>query len=259
MDENLAEQVALLLESTITLQRTLAHVVAQLPPNTKYLPNLSDLNLNTPASAQASVLAPGVPIPSRGWQKDHPPKQRVLAEAKARLMNDGWADCDDTDMHAARLTDAMLRMGMEDMDNFMTEPGDCYSLRMCLDPISFPPSLTLSSAGFLQMLVVPSVAVGLFAVYYVSASVRSPLYALLFDIKQFDDNDFRGLRVQLWTPFTLGTHHLVNYLFIFVINPIRKLVRKWHTPSPKVLEPVPLRPELRNDLADSEKTSDITP
>ncbi|KAG8731623.1 hypothetical protein FRC11_003263, partial [Ceratobasidium sp. 423] len=93
--------------------------------------------------------------------------------------------------------------------------------------------------------VAPSVAVGLFAIYYISASVRSPLYALLFDIKQFDDNDFRRPRVRVWTPFTLGTHHLVNYLFILVINPIRKLVGRLHTPNPEALEPAPQRPELR--------------
>ncbi|KAF8751232.1 hypothetical protein RHS01_08705 [Rhizoctonia solani] len=106
--------------------------------------------------------------------------------------------------------------------------------------------------------VVPSLALGLFILYYVSATVRSPLYALLFDIRQFDDKDFRGLRVQIWqvvlTPFTLGTHHLVNYLFILVINPIRKAVRKWNARNSELLEPKPQRPQLRDDLPDSEKT-----
>ncbi|KAG8725695.1 hypothetical protein FRC11_001679, partial [Ceratobasidium sp. 423] len=109
MDEHLADQVASLLESTAALHRTLTQVLSQLPANTKHLPNLSGLNLNTPASAQTSILAPGAPIPSRGWQKDHSPRQRVMAEAKSRFMKDGWTDCDDTDMHAARLTEAMLR------------------------------------------------------------------------------------------------------------------------------------------------------
>ncbi|CAE6537273.1 unnamed protein product [Rhizoctonia solani] len=338
MDEHLADQVASLLESTAALHRTLAQVLSQLPANPKHLPNLSDLNLNTPASAQASILAPGVPIPSRGWQKDHSPRQRVMEEAKSRLMKDGWADCDDTNMHAERLTEAMLRMGMEDMDNFMTEASrlncsnmaisatlvsaivatfmsETYSdaetvhmrvvnglwflslfmslavatlcmlvsewltwstsqelrdlsllyrlIRTALRSLFMHLSIFLFFAGLLVLMwnestvavcLVPSVAVGLFAIYYVSASVRSPVYALLFDIKQFDDNDFRGLRVQIWTPFTLGTHHLLNYLFILVINPIRKLVRKWHSPNPEVFEPIPQRPELRNDLPDSEKT-----
>ncbi|KAF8698305.1 hypothetical protein RHS03_07622, partial [Rhizoctonia solani] len=145
MDDRLADQLSSLLESTASLQRTLAHVISQLPvvPAKQHIPSMSDLNLQTPASAQASILAPGVPIPSRGWQKDHSPKQRVMAEARSRLMKDGWPDCDDTDMHAGRLTEAMLRvssinlenlffgllrgkdsqMGMEDMDNFMTEVG----------------------------------------------------------------------------------------------------------------------------------------
>ncbi|KAH7323344.1 hypothetical protein B0J17DRAFT_723343 [Rhizoctonia solani] len=326
MDEHLADQVASLLESTTALHRALSQVISQLPSNPKHLPNLSDLNLNTPASAQASILAPGVPIPSRGWQRDHSPKQRILADAKGRLMKDGWQDSDDTDMHAARLTDAMLRMGMEDMDNFMTEAtlvsaivatfmSETYGnietihmqivnglwflslfmslatatlcmlvsewltwstsqelrdlsllyrlIRTAFRSLFMHLSIFLFFAGLLVLMwnestmavcVVPSVAVGLFTLYYVSASVRSPLYALLFDIKQFDDNDFRGLRVQIWTPFTLGTHHLLNYLFITVINPIRKLVRKWHTRSPEVLEPTPQRPELRGDLPDSEKT-----
>ncbi|CAE6377864.1 unnamed protein product [Rhizoctonia solani] len=125
MDDRLADQLSSLLESTASLQRTLAHVISQLPvvPAKQHIPSMSDLNLQTPASAQASILAPGVPIPSRGWQKDHSPKQRVMAEARSRLMKDGWPDCDDTNMHAGRLTEAMLRMGMEDMDNFMTEVG----------------------------------------------------------------------------------------------------------------------------------------
>ncbi|CAE6488610.1 unnamed protein product [Rhizoctonia solani] len=379
MDEHLADQVASLLESTAALHRALSQVISQLPSNPRHLPNLSDLNLNTPASAQASILAPGVPIPSRGWQKDHSPKQRILVEAKGRLLKDGWQDSDDTDMHAARLTDAMLRMGMEDMDNFMTEVctvhfshikrrapkgssliwggfavelfeyghlrefsfhtfviscnklsrvqatlvsaivatfmSETYGnietmhmqivnglwflslfmslatatlcmlvsewltwstsqelrdlsllyrlIRTAFRSLFMHLSIFLFFAGLLVLMwnestmavcVVPSVAVGLFTLYYVSASIRSPLYALLFDIKQFDDNDFRGLRVQIWTPFTLGTHHLLNYLFIAVINPMRKLVRKWHTPSPEVLEPIPQRPELRGDIPDSEKT-----
>jgi hypothetical protein len=118
MDDQLAEQVASLLESTAALQRTLAHVLSQLPPK-QHLPSLSDLNLHTPASAQASIIAPGVPIPSRGWQKDHSPRQRVAAEAKSRLIKDGWSDCDDTDIHAARLTEAMLRVSA-------TQPSAIY-------------------------------------------------------------------------------------------------------------------------------------
>ncbi|CCO32784.1 hypothetical protein BN14_06847 [Rhizoctonia solani AG-1 IB] len=279
MDEQLAEQVASLLESTAALQRTLAHVLSQLPPK-QHLPSLSDLNLHTPASAQASIIAPGVPIPSRGWQKDHSPRQRVAAEAKSRLMKDGWSDCDDTDIHAARLTEAMLRMGMEDMDNFMTEMlvsewltwstsqelrdlSLLYRLiRTAFRSLFMHLSIFLFFAGLLVLMwnestmavcAVPSVAVGLFVVYYVSATVRSPIYSLLFDIRQFDDKDFRGLRVQIWTPFTLGTHHLINYLFIAVINPIRKLVRRWNARRPEVLEPEPQRPQLPDDLPDSEK------
>ncbi|CAE6430285.1 unnamed protein product [Rhizoctonia solani] len=121
MDQHLADQVASLLESTAALHRTLTHVVSQLPAHHSQLPSSSDLNLTTPASAQASILAPGVPIPSRGWQKNHSPRQRVVADTKARLEKDGWPDCEDTDVHAARLSEAMLRMGMEDMDNFATE------------------------------------------------------------------------------------------------------------------------------------------
>ncbi|CAE6451288.1 unnamed protein product [Rhizoctonia solani] len=337
MDDQLADQVISLLESTAALQRTLAHVISQLPQK-QHLSSLSDLNLHTPASAQASILAPGVPIPSRGWQKDHSPRQRVMAEAKSRLLKDGWPDCDDTDTHAARLTEAMLRMGMEDMDNFMTEASrlncsnmaisatlvsaivatfmsETYSntetlhmrvvnglwflslflslatattcmlvsewltwstsqelrdlsllyrlIRTAFRSLFMHLSIFLFFAGLLVLMwnestaavcVVPSVAVSLFVVYYVSATVRSPLYALLFDIRQFDDKDFRGLRVQIWTPFTLGTHHLINYLFISVINPIRKLVRKWNARNPGVLEPEPQRPQLRDDLPDSEKT-----
>ncbi|CAE6432710.1 unnamed protein product [Rhizoctonia solani] len=351
MDDQLAEQVASLLESTAALQRTLAHVLSQLPPK-QHLPSLSDLNLHTPASAQASIIAPGVPIPSRGWQKDHSPRQRVAAEAKSRLMRDGWSDCDDTDIHAARLTEAMLRMGMEDMDNFMTEVcaaflsskeellktglmrqgvetelfeygnlpivatfmSETYSstetlhmrvvnglwflslflslatattcmlvsewltwstsqelrdlsllyrlIRTAFRSLFMHLSIFLFFAGLLVLMwnestmavcAVPSVAVGLFVVYYVSATVRSPLYSLLFDIRQFDDKDFRGLRVQIWTPFTLGTHHLINYLFVAVINPIRKLVRRWNARRPEVLEPEPQRPQLPDDLPDSEK------
>ncbi|CAE6403870.1 unnamed protein product [Rhizoctonia solani] len=327
MDEHLADQVASLLESTAALHRTLAHVVSQLPAHQR---SLSDLNLTTPASAQASILAPGVPIPSRGWQKDHSPRQRVVADAKARLMKDGWPDCEDTDAHAARLSEAMLRMGMEDMDNFATEASrlncsnmaisatlvsaivatfmsETYSdietmhmrvvnglwflslflslatatlcmlvsewltwstsqelrdlsllyrlIRTALRSLLMHLSIFLFFAGLLVLMwnestmavcVVPSVAVALFTLYYVSATVRSPLFAILFDIKEFDDNDFRGLRVQIWTPFTLGTHHFVNYIFVFVVNPIRNL--------PEVLEPIPQRPELRDDGPDSEKT-----
>ncbi|CAE6470385.1 unnamed protein product [Rhizoctonia solani] len=312
MDQHLADQVASLLESTAALHRTLTHVVSQLPAHHSQLPSSSDLNLTTPASAQASILAPGVPIPSRGWQKNHSPRQRVVADTKARLEKDGWPDCEDTDVHAARLSEAMLRMGMEDMDNFATEAtlvsaivatfmSETYSntesmhmqvvnglwflslflslatatlcmlvsewltwstsqelrdlsllyrlIRTALRSLLMHLSIFLFFAGLLVLMwnestmavcVVPSVAVGLFTLYYVSATVRSPLFALLFDIKEFDDNDFRGLRVQIWTPFTLGTHHFINYIFIF---------------GPQVLGPIPQRPELlRGDVLDSEKT-----
>jgi hypothetical protein len=116
----LADQVAALLESTALLQRTLAHVLSQVSaqqPGSRDRPytgghphSLSHIDLITPASAQASVLGPGVPIPSRGWQKDHSPKEKIIDRTKARLMKDGWPDCDDTDTHAARLSEAMLRV-----------------------------------------------------------------------------------------------------------------------------------------------------
>ncbi|QRV93507.1 transmembrane protein [Ceratobasidium sp. AG-Ba] len=108
------EQVSALLESSAQLQRTAAQLLAHVPRG-------SYVSLPAPQSAQPSVLGAGVPIPSQGWKKDHSPKDKILARTKARLMKDGWEDCEDTDMHAMRLTEAMLRLGMEDMDNFMTE------------------------------------------------------------------------------------------------------------------------------------------
>lgn len=64
-----------------------------------------------PASARTSILMPGAPIPPRGAQDDHSPRQRIVDSVKTRLFEDGWPDNDDTDMHARRLTEAMLRVG----------------------------------------------------------------------------------------------------------------------------------------------------
>ncbi|QRW21064.1 transmembrane protein [Rhizoctonia solani] len=340
MDDRLADQLSSLLESTASLQRTLAHVISQLPvvPAKQHIPSMSDLNLQTPASAQASILAPG----------------RVMAEARSRLMKDGWPDCDDTDMHAGRLTEAMLRvssinlenlffgllrgkdsqMGMEDMDNFMTEASrlncsnmaisatlvsaivatfmsETYSnvetlhmrvvnglwflslllslatatlcmlvsewltwstsqelrdlsllyrlIRTAFRSLFMHLSIFLFFAGLLVLMwnestvavcVVPSLALGLFILYYVSATVRSPLYSLLFDIRQFDDKDFRGLRdpIHAW-------HSPPGQLLVYSgYQSIRKAVRKWNARNSELLEPKPQRPQLRDDLPDSEKT-----
>jgi hypothetical protein len=50
-------------------------------------------------------------------------------------------------------------------------------------------------------------------VYYLSATVRSPLYSLLFDIRQFDDKDFRGLRVQIWYVFVSGLDPVLDDIY----------------------------------------------
>lgn len=116
---DMADQIAALLESTALLQRTAAQLLNQLTPHVAGAhqfaqpyanPQQSVVDLSVPASAQASVLGPGVPIPSRGWQKDHIPREKVIARTKVRLMKDSWPDCDDTDEHAARLSEAMLRV-----------------------------------------------------------------------------------------------------------------------------------------------------
>ncbi|CAE7139625.1 unnamed protein product [Rhizoctonia solani] len=291
MDEHLADQVASLLESTAALHRTLAQVVSQLPANPKHLPNLSDLNLTTPASAQASILAPGmgmedmdnftteVGTASRLNCSNMAISATLVSAIVATFMSETYSNTETVHMRVVNglwflslflsLATATLCMLVSEWLTWTTSQelrdiSVLYRLiRTAFRSLFMHLSIFLFFAGLLVLMwnestmdvcVVPSVAVGLFSVYYVSATVRSPLFALLFDIKQFDDNDFRGLRVQIWTPFTLGTHHLVNYIFIFVISPIRKLMRRWHTPNPEVLAPSFHRPELRGDLPDSEKT-----
>ncbi|QRV93502.1 transmembrane protein [Ceratobasidium sp. AG-Ba] len=125
---DLVNQIASLVESTAALQKSTAQLLSQLPPHLVVggpakltRPFSSHIDLTTPQSALPSTLAHGVPIPSRGWQQDHSPKKKIISETKARLMQDGWDDSEDTDMHAARLSEAMLRLGMEDIDNFTTE------------------------------------------------------------------------------------------------------------------------------------------
>jgi hypothetical protein len=114
---DLADQIATLLESTALLQRTAAQLLSQISPQSIGMggagftrPYSSHVSLQAPQSAQASVLGAGVPIPSRGWQKDHSPKEKIIERTKKRLMKDGWEDCNDTDEHATRLSEAMLRV-----------------------------------------------------------------------------------------------------------------------------------------------------
>ncbi|KAF8600989.1 hypothetical protein BDV93DRAFT_525040 [Ceratobasidium sp. AG-I] len=321
---DMADQIAALLESTALLQRTAAQLLSQMMPqgagthhyNQPYAPpEHSVLNLSAPASAQASILGPGVPIPSRGWQMDHSPRGKIIAGTKARLMKDGWPDCDDTDEHATRLSEAMLRLGMEDMDNFATEASrlNCSNMAisatlvsavvatfvantyndhesqhmrivnglwllslflslatatLCMlvsEWLTWSTSQELRDLSFLYLLVrtafrsllmhtsiflffaglmvlmwnestfsvciVPTLACVVFVVYYIIATLRAPFLAFFKDVRQFDDHDFRGLRVQIWTPFTLTSHHLFNYFFVIVVDPLKRLAR--HRAQPK--------------------------
>ncbi|QRV93493.1 hypothetical protein RhiJN_21511 [Ceratobasidium sp. AG-Ba] len=72
--------------------------------------------------------------------------------------------------------------------------------------------------------IIPTIFCGIFGIYYIAATIRAPLLSFFGGIRQFDAQDFRGLRVQIWTPFTLGTHHAFNYIFILIINPVRHLI-----------------------------------
>ncbi|QRV78724.1 transmembrane protein [Ceratobasidium sp. AG-Ba] len=111
--------------------------------------------------------------------------------------------------------------------------------------------------------IVPSIACALFVVYYVVATVRSPFLSFFQRVKQFDDNDFRGLRVQIWTPFTLGTHHTLNYFFLFVVHPLQTLVRYFNKPTPQSSDkPRPSRPVLRTQttvFSSTQKEPDAAP
>lgn len=334
-DLALSDQVAALLESTTLLQRKLAQVLSQISvqSNHPYAASQSQININAPASAQASILGPGVPIPSRGWQMDHSPKKKVFERTKLRLMKDGWPDCDDTDMHAWRLTDAMLRMGMEDMDNFATEASrlncsnmaisatlvsavvatfisETYSnndslhmrvvnslwllslllslatatlcmlvsewltwstsqelrdmsilyrlIRTAFRSLLMHTSIFLFFAGLMVLMwnespagvcIVPSIAVGLFIIYYVTASVRSSFVSFFGTVNQWDEHDFRGLRVQIWTPFSLGTWHTMNYTFMYVVNPFKRFIRSFSS-SEKVNHERQRRPTLNGDVSE---------
>ncbi|QRV78710.1 hypothetical protein RhiJN_06725 [Ceratobasidium sp. AG-Ba] len=72
--------------------------------------------------------------------------------------------------------------------------------------------------------IIPTIFCGIFGIYYIAATIRAPLLSFFGGIRQFDAQDFRGLRVQIWTPFTLGTHHAFNYIFVLIVGPIRHLI-----------------------------------
>ncbi|KAF8600988.1 hypothetical protein BDV93DRAFT_608370 [Ceratobasidium sp. AG-I] len=320
---DMADQIAALLESTAILQRTAAQLLSQLTPpgaeihhhSRPYASHQSVVDLQVPASAQASILGPGVPIPSRGWQKYHTPLEKVTARTKIRLMKDGWPDCGDTDQHAARLSEAMLRLGMEDMDNFATEASrlNCSNMAisatlvsavvatfvantynehesqhmrivnglwllslflslataaLCMlvsEWLTWSTSQELRDLSFLYRLVrtafrsllmhtsiflffaglmvlmwnestfsvciVPTLACVLFVIYYTIATLRAPFLTFFKDVRQWDNNDFRGLRVQIWTPFSLSSHHLINYTFMYIVNPLKGCVSAHENPG----------------------------
>ncbi|KAG8947501.1 hypothetical protein FRC04_010682 [Tulasnella sp. 424] len=59
-------------------------------------------------------------------------------------------------------------------------------------------------------------------VYYAAATLR-PVYLTGWKgIGQFDEVDARGLRVQVWTPFSVGTQRLANYIGAIVLLPLRR-------------------------------------
>lgn len=151
--DDLTAQLGALIDANIQMQRSCSVLLAQVTaqrqsqagPASRALYDHTALSRidsvpEVPQSARASILGAGVPIPHRPYRGD--PRLKVLASTKARLFKDGWPDCDDTDMHASRLTEAMLRvscsylaqtsrlitnlrkLGMEDLDNFMTEVGN---------------------------------------------------------------------------------------------------------------------------------------
>ncbi|KAG8877311.1 hypothetical protein FRB97_003544 [Tulasnella sp. 331] len=65
----------------------------------------------------------------------------------------------------------------------------------------------------------------LFAIYYIFATVRAPFMAFFRGVNGFDEQDHRGLRVQIWSPFTLSTHHLFNYCRIYISLPTQRFFR----------------------------------
>ncbi|KIO22887.1 hypothetical protein M407DRAFT_27614 [Tulasnella calospora MUT 4182] len=61
--------------------------------------------------------------------------------------------------------------------------------------------------------------------HYTAATLR-PVYLTGWKgIGQFDSVDARGLRVQVWTPFSVGAQRLANYTWTTIILPLQRSIR----------------------------------
>ncbi|KIO15979.1 hypothetical protein M407DRAFT_34390 [Tulasnella calospora MUT 4182] len=65
-----------------------------------------------------------------------------------------------------------------------------------------------------------------FGLYYAAATLR-PIYITYWKgIEQYDSVDPRGLRVQIWTPFSAGTQRVANYTRTTIILPLQGCIRR---------------------------------
>ncbi|KAG9026980.1 hypothetical protein FS837_004457, partial [Tulasnella sp. UAMH 9824] len=65
-----------------------------------------------------------------------------------------------------------------------------------------------------------------FGLYYAAATLR-PVYLTGWrGIGQFDSVDARGLRVQVWTPFSVGAQRFANYAWTSLILPVLRGIRR---------------------------------
>ncbi|KIO17767.1 hypothetical protein M407DRAFT_32563 [Tulasnella calospora MUT 4182] len=74
--------------------------------------------------------------------------------------------------------------------------------------------------------IMPTIISISFGLYYVAATVR-PIYMTGWKgTGQFDAVDVRGLRVQVWTPFSVGTQRVANYIWATVLGPLQRGIQQ---------------------------------